>query len=136
MRHLSRARSLAVCVALFALTSAYSLPSAQTPAKKALSIADYAKWRTIAGQDLSGDGKWATFTLQQMNTIPAEAKPVLHLRNLDTNDEVKVEHATGGTFSPDSKWIAYQVDPGAAERARRERAGSGGGAPGGGAPGT
>jgi hypothetical protein len=67
-----------------------------------------------------------TYTLQQMNTVAAESKPVLHLRNLATDDEITVEHATGGTFSPDSKWLAYQVDPGAAQRARAGRGGQGG----------
>ena len=114
-------RARAVAVAL-AVVLAYSLPSAQAPAKKPLTVEDYTKWKTIAGQDISDNGKWVTYTVQHTNTPQAEAKPFLYLRNLDTNAEVTVQHATGGTFSADSKWIAYQVDPGAAERARRERA--------------
>jgi outer membrane biosynthesis protein TonB len=119
---------------LAAIAAAYSAPVAQTPAKKPLTVDDYTKWRTIADSAISGDGKWVTYTLQQTNTIPAEAKPVLHLKHLETNEEITVPHANGGTFSLDSRWIAYQVDPGAAERARRERAGGGGGGGGGGTP--
>ena len=108
-------------VLLFAV-AVYALPFAQSASKKALTVDDYAKWRSISDQELSGDGNWVTYVLQLTNTIAAEAKPVLHLKNLDTNVEISVEHATGGTFSPDSKWIAYQVDPGAAQRARAARA--------------
>jgi dipeptidyl aminopeptidase/acylaminoacyl peptidase len=132
-----RRRLLTASLALVVLTAAYTDPSAQAPAKKVLSTEDYAKWKTIAGQDISDDGKWVTYTVQLTNTIAAEAKPVLYLKNLETDAEVTVQHATGGTFSSDSKWIAYQVDPGAAERARRERnAQAGSGGPGSGGPGS
>ena len=100
-RTLSRT-TFSFLIAAAALT-AYAIPAAQPAAKKSLTIDDYTKWRTIADSALSGDGRWITYTLQQANTIQAESRPVLHLRNLQTNEEVKVEHASGGTFSPDSK---------------------------------
>src|SRR5262245_30675646 len=100
-------------LALFVAFAAYALPAAQPAAKKVLTVEDYTKWRSISGQEISGDGKWVAYTLQLTNTVAAESKPVLHLKNLETNDEITVEHATDGIFSPDSKWIAYQVDPGA-----------------------
>jgi dipeptidyl aminopeptidase/acylaminoacyl peptidase len=126
--HFPRQRSILVALTVaIAAGVASSVPIAQAPAKKALTVEDYTTWRTIADSSISGDGRWVTYTLQQTNTIAAEAKPVLHLKNLETNEEITVPHASGGTFSLDSRWIAYQVDPGAAERARRQRAGSGGG---------
>jgi hypothetical protein len=103
------------------LVAAYALPGAQAPAKKALTIDDYTKWRSIAGQKISGDGKWVACTLALTNTIAAEAKPVLHILNLETSADVTVDDATDADFSPDSTWIAYQVDPGAAQRARASR---------------
>ena len=109
-----------------AMTAAYSQTQAQTAAKKALTVDDYAKWRDIASREISGDGRWVAYVLQLTNTIPAEAKPVLHLVNLETNAEVTVNDASDPVFSSDSKWIAYQVDPGAAQRARAARTGSGG----------
>ena len=121
-RHRVASSTLALLVAF----AAYALPAAQPAAKKALTVEDYTKWRSISSQEISGDGKWVAYTLQLTNTVAAEAKPVLHLKNLETNEEIKVEHATGGIFSPDSKWIAYQVDPGAAQRARQGRSGQGG----------
>ncbi|MGZ4887395.1 MAG: hypothetical protein ACXVJK_06300, partial [Candidatus Aminicenantales bacterium] len=108
------------------MTAAYSMPQAQTAAKKAMTVDDYAKWRDIASRAISGDGRWAAYVLQLTNTIPAEAKPVLHLLNLETSVEVTVNDASDPVFSSDSKWIAYQVDPGAAQRARAARASSGG----------
>ena len=84
---------------------------AQSPAKKVLTGDDYTRWRSISGQEISGDGKWAAYALSYTNTLPAEAKPVLHLLNLETNQDVEIPNATGGTFSADSRWIAYQVDP-------------------------
>ena len=102
-------------------------PTAQTAAKKVLAPDDYTKWRSISGQEISGDGKWVAYTLQLTNTVPAEAKPVLHILNLDTNDDVSVTNGTGGMFSPDSRWIAYHVDPAPNRRGRGGRAGGGGG---------
>jgi hypothetical protein len=104
---------------------------AQAPARKALAIDDYPKWPSIDGEKLSGDGRWVAYVLRQMNTIPAESKPVLHLLQLETGAEVTVDDATAPAFSQDSKWVAYQVDPGAAARARAARRGSGAGGSGG-----
>jgi dipeptidyl aminopeptidase/acylaminoacyl peptidase len=104
-----------------ALGAAYALPQAQsapqtqtatqTAAKKPLTIDDYPKWRSITGQEISADGRWVTYVLQLTNVPTAETKPVLHIFNLETSVDVAVPQATGGTFSPDAKWIAYQVDP-------------------------
>jgi acetyl esterase/lipase len=93
--------------------SAYLLTAtqAQSPAKKVLTVDDYSRWRSISEPGISGDGKWVTYGLSYGNTLPADAKPVLHLLHLETNQEVEVPNATGGTFSADSRWIAYQVDP-------------------------
>jgi dipeptidyl aminopeptidase/acylaminoacyl peptidase len=114
-----------VLVIAVAFVAAAAQPAPQTAVKKALTVDDYAKWRSIAGPSISGDGKWVAYVLQLTNAIPAESKPVLHLLNLETNAEVTVADASDAVFSADSKWIAYQVDPGAAQRARAARGGSG-----------
>ena len=117
---------VSVAIALAVALSAGALMEAQAPGGKALAIDDYTKWRSIDGEKLSGDGRWVAYVLRQMNTIPAESKPVLHLLQLETGTDVTVNDATAPEFSPDSKWVAYQVDPGAAARARAARRGSGG----------
>ena len=123
-------RRFAIFAMALIMTTASALPqsSPQPPAKKkALTVDDYAKWKSIASQAISGDGKWVAYVLQLTNTTPAEAKPVLHLLNLETNADVTVADAAEPAFSADSKWIAYQVDPGAAQRARQSRNASGSG---------
>lgn len=127
-------RALMALAAFVSLSVALSGPvAAQAPAKKALTVEDYTRWRAINGSSISGDGKWVTYVLAQTNTAPADAKPVLHLLRLDTNQDIEVANASAPAFSADSKWIAYQVDPSAAGRGGRGGRGGGGG---GGAPGA
>ncbi len=110
---------------VIALSAAFAHPSAQTAARKAMTVDDYTKWRSISGQEISGDGKWVTYVLQLTNVAPTETRPVLHLVNLQTNEDVTVANATNGAFSSDSKWIAYTVDP-SGGRGGRGRGGRGG----------
>jgi dipeptidyl aminopeptidase/acylaminoacyl peptidase len=129
----SRPRSLPVfrfvmflaSLAALVLAPALAQTNAPAPAKKAMTVDDYPKWRSITGQTLSADGKWLVYVLELTNVVSAETKPVLHLVNLETNADVAVNDATAPVFSPDSQWIAYQVDPGAAQRARQSRGGTG-----------
>ena len=118
---------LATALAI-AFGAAYALPAAQTPAKKVLTVDDYTKWRSISGQDISSDGKWVVYGVSYTNTQPADAKPVLHLLNLETNKDTEIPNATSGSFSADSKWLAYQVDPGQGGRGGRGNRGGGAGA--------
>jgi dipeptidyl aminopeptidase/acylaminoacyl peptidase len=135
----TRKQSAVFLVALAVALAALALPQAQTVQKKALTIDDYSKWRSIERPVMSGDGKWVAYTLRfgvvadgrLTNVLPADAKPVLHLVDLDTNAEVTVADGADATFSPDSKWVAYQVTPGGAQRGRGGRGGAGGAAAGG-----
>lgn len=115
----------AVAAAAYALPHAQAQTQAPAPAKKAMTITDYTKWHAIAGEEMSPDGKWVAYTLKLTNTTAAESKPVLHLLNLETGQEVTAADATDPAFSPDSKWLVYQVDPWAAQRGRTGRGGSG-----------
>ncbi|HEY0875887.1 MAG TPA: hypothetical protein VGD94_20595, partial [Vicinamibacterales bacterium] len=126
--HVSDSRRATHAVAIIlALAVAYAIPQAQTTpsadSKKVLSVEDYTKWRSIASQEISPDGKWVAYVVQGTNVPTEDAKPVLHILNLETNADVAVSQATAPVFSPDSKWIAYQVDPNPG-RGRRGRGGS------------
>ena len=126
----SRGRSAALVLAIVAaLASAYALPKAQQAptGKKVLTVEDYTKWRTINGQEISGDGNWVVYSLALTNVPPTETKPLLHLVRLDTGQHTEVANGTGGIFSADSKWLAYQVDPTGGRGGRGRR--GGGGAP-------
>jgi WD40-like Beta Propeller Repeat len=119
----SRSRQLPALAALVALVLAYAQPSAQ--GKKPLTVDDYTKWKSINDSAISGDGKWVTYVLRTTNVPDEKSNPVLHLLNLESNQDVAVPNATGGTFSPDSKWLAYQVDPAPGRRGRGGRGGNG-----------
>lgn len=111
-----------IALAIFVLSgSAYAQQTPQGTAKKALTVDDYSRWRNISDQEISGDGLWVSYVLRFSNTKPEDAKPVLHILNLETDQDVEVPNATGGTFSEDSRWIAYQIDPsGGGEEAEEE----------------
>ena len=99
-----------VPVLFLVFISAYAWVGAQAPAKKPLGVDDYTRWRSINGQEISGDGAWVTYGVALTNVAPNDTKPVLHLLNLATGQDVEVPNATGGTFSADSKWIAYTIN--------------------------
>ena len=128
MRHVA---AIAVLITLASAPLVAQTPAVPVSGKKVLSIDDYAKWRTIDNALLSPDGKWAAYGLRFSNTAMTDAKPVLHLRDLGNNQEIEIADATAAAFSPDSRWIVYQVDP-AATGGRGGRGGRGGG----GAPAT
>lgn len=111
-------RRLGSAVALFAVLpvlqaagqTAAAPATASPAAKKPLTIADYAKWRNIQGASLSSDGRWLVYTLRYANTLPADSKPVLHITNLESGQDVEIPGGHDGEFSRDSKWLAYQLD--------------------------
>ncbi len=108
----SARRAAALSAVLAVVMVPLALPAAQNGnGKKPLTVEDYSKWRSISGQEISGDGKWVTYVLHFTNTTPANTKPVLHLVNLDTNADVSVSNGTNASFSPDSQWLAYIVEP-------------------------
>ena len=72
--------------------------------KRAMTIADYARWRTIGSVALSDDGAWATYGYQQR-----WVDDTLYLKSLATNTEQKIPRASRAQFSDDSKWVAYFV---------------------------
>lgn len=109
-----------------------SVALAQAPAaKRALTVDDYTKWKSINSSSISSDGKWVTYVVAQTNTTPAESKPVMHLVRLDSNQDTQVADGSNSAFSADSRWVAYQIEPAAAGRGGR--GGRGGNGAGGGA---
>ena len=113
----------ALCgVLVVAFSSAFAL-TAQSPAKKVLGVEDYTRWRAISSSEISGDGNWVAYGVSQTNTAPNDAKPVQHLMNLTSTLDIAIPDASGGAFSADSHWFAYQVDPGGGRGGRGGRGG-------------
>ena len=111
-------------LALLVVTAAAVQPFAQAPAKRPLTVDDYTKWKSIGDTAISSDGKWVTYVLRTTNVPEDKSTPILHVLNLETNTDVGVPNGTGGVFSPDAKWLAYQVDPAPGRRGRGGRGGS------------
>ncbi len=117
MNHLARnsaMRHSLLLILLGVLTfggSAQGQSVQEESAKKALTVDDYSRWRSISNSAISGDGTWVTFVLRQTNTKQEDSNPVLHVLNLETQEDLEVLGGSAGTFSEDSRWIAYQVDP-------------------------
>ena len=93
--------------------------------KRAMTIADIGKWRTIRDVAISDDGQWASYGYQQRRV-----DDTLFVKQLPAGAEQKIPRASRAQFSDDSKWVAYFVaraDP--AERPAGATVADGGPAP-------
>jgi hypothetical protein len=72
--------------------------------KRAMTIADIGKWRTIRDVAISDDGMWASYGYQQRRV-----DDTLFVKQLPAGAEQKIARASRAQFSDDSKWIAYFV---------------------------
>jgi hypothetical protein len=98
-------------LALAALVAAGTSLAAQPAApKKVLSVADYDRWRTIEGAQLNASGTYAAYAMRHTNTLPADARPVVVLRDLKAGTDVTIPDASTPAFSPDGRWLTYQVE--------------------------
>lgn len=90
---------------------------AQSAEKRPLEIADYRLWRTIEGERISNDGRWAAWTYSRVR-----GDDTLTVRALDAEVRHDVPRASEGVFSSDGAWIAFAVAPGFLEIEELERA--------------
>ncbi|MFY0591918.1 prolyl oligopeptidase family serine peptidase [Roseivirga sp.] len=74
--------------------------------KKALNLEDYKIWNSIRNTVLSPNGEWMTYTY-----APNEGDATLHIRQIDGDTIRTATNAKQVSFSEDSKWVAYMVDP-------------------------
>ncbi len=136
-RHPSLGLLLAVSVSVAAAARPAHAQNSTAPArasrvqadsggKKVLTVDDYSRWRTIGDDHISSDGRWVTYVYRYTNVLTKDEKPELHLLDLETNRDVVIPHASNGEFSPDARWIAYEVDS-EPPHGRGGRRGDGGG---------
>ena len=75
---------------------------AQSPAKKVLTVEDYTRWRSISGQEISGDGKWVAY---------ADNNRDAWLLNTATQSSALISTHREGVkdfaWSPDSRYVAF-----------------------------
>ncbi len=126
MRHrialvaLAAAALLSSAVSPEPLLSQAAAASANTP--KVLTASDYSRWRTIDRAQISADGKYVVYGLRHVNTLPAQARPVIKLRDVAAATEIEIDGASQASFSPDGKWLTYLVEVQPAPRRARDSA--------------
>ncbi|HEY7236877.1 MAG TPA: prolyl oligopeptidase family serine peptidase [Gemmatimonadaceae bacterium] len=108
---------------------------------KVLNLPDYGRWNRITSPAISPDGKWMTYTLQ-----PNDGDATLFVKQLDGDTVYTVNAGTapaagrgggggffggalanGPTFSDDSRFLGYYVNPPGAKGRPRGAAGGRGG---------
>jgi dipeptidyl aminopeptidase/acylaminoacyl peptidase len=83
------------------------ISSAQKPP---LDHSVYDGWKSITSPVISADGKWVAYIIN-----PQQGDGWLYIYNMATGIKDSVARGTRTSFSPDSKYLAYQVDPSYAE---------------------
>jgi dipeptidyl aminopeptidase/acylaminoacyl peptidase len=84
--------------------------------RRALPLAEQARWRTIQSPAISADGQWVAWSYAQLRR-----DDVLHVRHVDSGREHVVERGSRPVFSEDGRWVAYTVTPPLREVERLER---------------
>ena len=79
-------------------------PAPRDDRKKAMTVADYARWRTIRDVAISDDGNWASYGYQQRRV-----DDTLFVKSFAGLPDHRVPRASRAQFSDDSRWIAYFV---------------------------
>jgi len=91
-----------------------SVLSAQ--AKQPVTPKDYGKWESVGAATLSPNGQWLAYAINRVNE-----ENELRLGGSPRDTSIVVVHGSGPVFTPDSRWIAYAIGVGPAERDRLTR---------------
>jgi len=110
-------------------TSTHTAPAAAAATngdntKRAMTVADYAKWRSIRDVAITDDGQWVSYGYQQRLV-----DDTLYVKSLVVGTEQKIPRASRSQFSDDGKWIAYFVANPSRGSSGRPDAGAEGGPP-------
>lgn len=119
MSAVRRAAVLLSWIVAPSLLSAQAAPAVSPSARKPLTLNDYTLWRSIDAASLSADGRWVAYGTRLTNVLPADAKPVVRIREVASGAETEVLHASQPAFTPDGRWLAYLVEPPPPARAAR-----------------
>jgi dipeptidyl aminopeptidase/acylaminoacyl peptidase len=74
--------------------------------KPALDHSDYDGWKNLGSVSVSSDGKWGSYTIN-----PQEGDGWLYIFNASTSKKDSVSRGTALSFSPDSRYCAFQISP-------------------------
>ncbi|HKW00331.1 MAG TPA: hypothetical protein VJN96_10930, partial [Vicinamibacterales bacterium] len=88
-----------------------------------ITLADYPRFKRLANQAISTDGKWMLYTV-----TPNEGDGTLFVKSLDTTTSYEIPRGTNASFSDNARWVAYFIPPPTATgRGARGGRGAGGG---------
>ena len=93
-----------------ALASLCSLPMSASAfddlEKRPLEHEDYDRWNTLGARSISNDGRWIMYTV-----TPGKGNGTLKIREAASKREYSIVLGTGGSFTFDSKYAIYRVQP-------------------------
>ena len=88
-----------------------------------ITLDDYPRFKRLANQAISTDGKWMLYTV-----TPNEGDGTLFVKSLDTTTSYEIPRGTNASFSDNARWVAYFIPPPTATgRGARGGRGTGGG---------
>ncbi len=91
-------------VMLFVVSCLFLAAFGQQKQKKALSISDFAKWKTIKSTCLSANGKYVTYELN-----PQQGDGHLIIKHNDSRQEDSIARGYAPVFSPESDFILFKI---------------------------
>ncbi len=93
-------RSLFLCLILWGsvldVFSQQTLPTLKTE--------DYKQWQSLAGYQLSDDGRWVAYQVRLV-----EGNDTLFLKSAVLDKQYQFALASNAIFTPDSKWAAFRI---------------------------
>ena len=92
--------------ALTDTTGRVAPPDTTAQGLKRMTVDDYALWRTVGNASLSPDGRWVTYSYTRR-----EVDDSLFIRPLEGGDPHVALRGSDPSFSADSRWVAYFVNP-------------------------
>jgi len=95
---------LALALLAFTLPAASDL-AGQDGSPRALTVADYASWRTMSGASISDDGAWVSWSYQRVR-----GDDTLHVAAVGSDAHHTVALASGAEISSDGNWAAYYLE--------------------------
>jgi dipeptidyl aminopeptidase/acylaminoacyl peptidase len=105
-----------------ALATAATVANAQ-PAKRALTLDDLAKVRTVGDPQRSPDGKWVAYTVGTVDTEKDKRDSDIWMASWDGKDQVRLtfspDSESSPRWSPDGRYLAFLTSRGTEEEKKK-----------------
>lgn len=94
----------------------FLIPVSLSAQKKPLNSNVYDEWKSLGSQVISEDGKWVTYVIN-----PQQGDGWLYIYNVTTGLKDSVARGERAVFSPDCRFLVYQVIPSFAENRQAKK---------------